>query len=58
VKLLREYAETLFLAFIAAVVVRWFVFTPYAITSQGMVPALKPVDFVLSYNLPYGIRLL
>lgn len=56
-KLLREYAETLFLAFTAAVLVRTFVFTPYAVTSLGMVPTLKPVDFVLSYNLPYGIRL-
>ena len=56
-KLLREYAETLFLAFVAAMVVRWFVFTPYAITSMGMSPTLRPVDFVLSYNLPYGMRL-
>jgi signal peptidase I len=56
-RLLREYAESLLFAFLVALTIRLFLFTPYAITTPTMAPVLEPGDFVLAYRLPYGVRI-
>jgi signal peptidase I len=56
-KLLREYAESLVFAILAALLIRSFVLSPYAITTNTMVPTLQPGDLLLAYRLPFGVKL-
>jgi signal peptidase I len=56
-KSLRDYAESLMFALVLALVVRFFVVTPYAIATGAMAPSLEPGDFVMAYRLPFGVRL-
>jgi signal peptidase I len=53
--LLREYTESLIVAVIVAVILRFFVISAYKIPTGSMVPTLKVGDFIFAYKLPYGI---
>ena len=54
---LREYAESLILALLLALFLRFFVVSAYRIPSDSMSPTLLKGDFVLAYKLPYGVRI-
>lgn len=56
-RVLREYAETLFLALLLAFLLRVFVVSAYRISNPSMVPSMKVGDFILGYKLPYGFNL-
>lgn len=53
--LLREYLESLIVAVLLALVIRFFVISAYKIPTGSMVPTLKVGDFIFSYRLPYGV---
>lgn len=53
--LLREYLESLIVAVLLALIIRFFVISAYKIPTGSMVPTLKVGDFIFSYRLPYGI---
>lgn len=55
-KLLREYAEALFLAILLALVLRHFAFASYRVTSASMMPSLRPGDYVVGFKVPYGMK--
>lgn len=55
--LLREYAESLTIAIVLALIVRTFVLTAFHIPTAAMAPALLPGDFILAYRLPFGISM-
>lgn len=54
---LREYAETLALALLLALVLRFFVLSAYRISTPSMAPNLKVGDFILGFKLPYGFQI-
>ncbi len=53
---LRDYAESLILAIVLALLVRLFVVGAYRIPSDRMAPTLVRGDFVLAYKIPFGLR--
>lgn len=53
--LVREYTESLLVAVLVALVLRFFVISAYKIPTGSMVPTLKIGDFIFAYKLPYGI---
>jgi signal peptidase I len=53
--LLREYTESLIVAVVLALILRFFVISAYKIPTSSMVPTLKVGDFMFAYKLPYGI---
>lgn len=53
--LLREYLESLIVAVVLALIIRFFVISAYKIPTGSMVPTLKVGDFIFSYRLPYGV---
>lgn len=52
---LREYLESLIVAVIVALILRFFVISAYKIPTGSMVPTLMAGDFVFAYKLPYGV---
>lgn len=52
--LVREYSESLLVAVILALVLRFFVISAYKIPTGSMVPTLKVGDLIFAYRLPYG----
>lgn len=54
--LVREYMESLAIAIVLALIIRFFVFTAYKIPTASMFPTLQVGDFVFAYKLPYGFR--
>jgi signal peptidase I len=52
---MREYTESLVVAVILALVLRFFVISAYKIPTSSMVPTLKVGDFIFAYKLPYGV---
>lgn len=56
-RVLREYAETLFLALLLALLLRVFVVSAYRISNASMVPAMRVGDFIMGYKLPYGFTI-
>ena len=54
---LREYLESLIVAVVVALFLRFFVISAYKIPTGSMVPTLKSGDFVFAYKLPYGVSL-
>ena len=54
---LREYAETLFLALVLALLLRLFVVAAYRVSNPTMVPNLKVGDFIVGWKLPYGFEI-
>jgi len=54
--LLREYIESLFVAVLIALILRFFVIGAYKIPTPTMWPSLLAGDFVFAYKLPYGLR--
>ncbi len=54
--LVRDYFESLLVAAVLALVVRFFVLTAYKIPTASMWPTLQMGDFVFAYKLPYGLR--
>lgn len=56
-KVLREYAETLALAILLAIILRVFVVSAYRISNPTMVPTLRVGDFIVGYKLPYGFTI-
>jgi signal peptidase I len=53
--MLREYTESLLVAVILALILRFFVISAYKIPTGSMVPTLKIGDFIFAYKIPYGI---
>lgn len=53
--LLREYMESLIVAILVALCLRFFVISAYKIPTGSMVPTLKIGDFIFAYKLPYGV---
>lgn len=53
--ILREYTETLLVAVVLALILRFFVISAYKIPTGSMVPTLKIGDFIFAYKLPYGV---
>ncbi len=53
--LAREYAESLVVAVLVALALRFFVISAYKIPTGSMVPTLKVGDFIFAYKLPYGV---
>lgn len=51
----REHAESLALALILALMVRWFVLAAYVVRSDTMSPALLSGDVVLGFKPPFGV---
>lgn len=54
---MREYTESLLVAVILALILRFFVISAYKIPTGSMAPTLKIGDFIFAYKLPYGIPL-
>ncbi len=52
---LREYLESLLVAVVVALCLRFFVISAYKIPTGSMVPTLKAGDFVFAFKLPYGL---
>ncbi len=52
--LMREYTESLIVAVVLALCLRFFVISAYKIPTGSMVPTLKVGDFIFAYKLPYG----
>lgn len=52
----RIYLETLLVAVIIASLLRSFVIGSYRVVSQSMAPTLLAGDFLLAYELPFGLR--
>ena len=52
---MREYMESLIVAVLVALVLRFFVVSAYKIPTGSMVPTLKVGDFIFAYKLPYGV---
>lgn len=52
--LIREYSESLIVAVILALVLRFFVISAYKIPTGSMIPTLKVGDLIFAYRLPYG----
>ena len=55
-RLLREYAETVLFAILAALVARAFVVETFRIPTASMLPALQAGDHVLVSKLSYALR--
>lgn len=55
-RILREYAETLFLALVLALLLRFFVISAYRISNPSMIPGLRVGDFILGFKLSYGFN--
>lgn len=53
--LLREYTESLIVAIVLALFLRFFVVSAYKIPTSSMAPTLKVGDFIFAYKLPYGV---
>ncbi len=54
---LREYAESLFIAVCIAFFLRVVVISAYKIPTGSMTPTLKTGDFVFAYKLAYGVTI-
>lgn len=52
---LREYLESLIVAVVVALFLRFFVISAYKIPTGSMVPTLMAGDFIFAYKLPYGV---
>lgn len=53
--LIREYTESLVVAVVVALILRFFVIAAYKIPTGSMIPTLKVGDFIFAYKLPYGL---
>jgi len=51
----REYTESLLVAVILALILRFFVISAYKIPTNSMAPTLKIGDFIFAYKLTYGV---
>ncbi|MCA9565955.1 MAG: signal peptidase I, partial [Myxococcales bacterium] len=54
---IREYAESIGLAVLFAVVVRAFIIEPFQIPSESMVPTLLVGDYLFVNKFAYGLRI-
>ncbi len=53
----REYFESLLVAIVIALILRFFVISAYKIPTGSMTPTLKVGDFVFAYKLNYGVTI-
>jgi signal peptidase I len=54
---MRDFWESVSLAFLLAIFIRVFFFSVYKIPTSSMAPTLWPGDFVLSSKISYGLQL-
>src|SRR5512135_3541263 len=54
--LIREYAEALAIAFVLALIIKFFLFQAFSIPSGSMEKTLLIGDYLLVNKLSYGIR--
>ena len=54
---IRDWAEALFLAFIGVIILKTFLFEPFAIPSDSMDNTLVAGDYIVVNKLAYGARL-
>ena len=54
--LVREYAETLTLAIVVAIVIRFYIVSAYYIPTETMAPNLRSGDYILGWRLPFGVN--
>lgn len=54
---MRDFWESLTLAFLLAVFIRVFFFSVYKIPTSSMAPTLWPGDFILASKISYGLQL-
>jgi signal peptidase I len=54
---MRDFWESLTLAFLLAVFIRVFFFSVYKIPTSSMAPTLWPGDFILTSKISYGLQL-
>jgi len=52
----REWAESLLVVAIIAIVIRSFIIAPFKIPSSSMVPTLDVGDYIFVLRYPYGLR--
>jgi len=55
-KLIREYAESLLIAAVLALIIRTFIVTPFKIPTGSMEPTLKPGDKIFVSRFIYRFR--
>ncbi len=55
--ILREYAESLVIAIVLALLVRAYVVSAYQVPTSSMNPTLIEGDFIFGYKLPFGVKL-
>lgn len=53
--LVREYTESLLIAVVVALILRFFIISAYKIPTGSMVPTLKVGDFIFAYKSSYGV---
>ena len=51
-----EFLEAFAYAAVIGLVIRLFVLTPFKVTDNDMSPAIQAGDFILSYDLAYGLK--
>lgn len=55
-QIIKEYAQALFYAVLLAIVIRGFLFEPFKIPSESMVPTLLVGDHIFVKRFIYGLR--
>ena len=55
--MLVEYARSFFPVIVIVLVLRSFLYEPFRIPSDSMMPTLVQGDFILVNKFPYGLRL-
>jgi signal peptidase I len=55
---LRDHTESLILALILALLVRWFVVSAFVVRSDSMSPILQQGDLVIGFKPPFGLKFL
>lgn len=55
--IVREYVESLIIAVVLALIIRFSILSTYRIPTDSMLPTLRAGDLIFAYKLPYGFAL-